>query len=122
MGEFRVEFDRPLTVKKTVRGLDVTQHTGMCYVDCFFPDGTQGTVGYIGVNPLPGSTFAPLVHCTQEVADLTQAEINRQLGCAGDDAPTVTITYVGNDFEDDEDDEDDADDIDTNEGAGVDDE
>lgn len=102
MSGFRVEFDRPLVCKKRVKGLDVHQPSGMCYVDCFFPDGTQGTYGYIGVNPIPGSVFAPLAHCTQDIANLVQAEIDKQLGTEGTLPPVIIVQETEEDEDDDE--------------------
>lgn len=102
MSEFRIEYQRPLTVKKRIRGLDVHQPTGMCYVDCFFPNGSQGTYGYIGNDPAPGSVFAPLSHCTQEIANLIQGELNKALGSDGTAPPTI-IEYVGNEPDEDDD-------------------
>lgn len=102
MSEFRVEFDRPLVCKKRINGLDVHQPSGMCYVDCFFPDGTQGTYGYIGVDAAPGSVFAPLAHCTQDIANLVQAEIDKQLGTDGTVPPVIIPPDLDEEQDDDE--------------------
>ena len=83
---FKVDISRPLRPVNIVSGLEVYEDSGLNYVDAYFPDGTQFTWGYIGRNPQPGATFAPLAGCKQAVSNAIQAEINKQLGC-GDDGP-----------------------------------
>jgi hypothetical protein len=106
--EFRVDISRPIISTTSHHGLRVECKTDMCYVDCYFPDGTQMTHGYIGVNPTPGAVFAPLANCSQAVADLIQAEIDKQLGAVGT-VPPVIVQYVGNDADEDDDEERDED-------------
>ena len=104
MQDFRVEFKRQLTTKKVKNGLEFDKPSGLCYVDVFFPDGTQRTCGYIGVNAVAGSQFAPLVGIDQDLSNAIQQEINRQLACAeSGPAGPVIIEYVGNEFEDEDD-------------------
>lgn len=103
----KVNIDRQLVCVSNHSGIEVEKATGLCYVDCFFPDGTQATVGYIGINPLPGSQFSPLAHCTQAVANVVQAEIDRQLGASATQPPQIIDTY--DDTEDDTDEERDDD-------------
>lgn len=100
--ELKVEIDRQLVCCTHQKGLQVEQATGLCYVDCFFPDGTSATVGYIGVNPLPGAAFSPLAHCTQAVANLVQAEIDRQLGADGTSPPVILAEDKDEERDDDE--------------------
>lgn len=102
MRELKVNIDRQLVCASNKHGIEVEQSTGLCYVDCFFPDGTQQTVGYIGINPTPGTRFSPLAHCTQAVANVVQEEINRKLGAEDTPAPQI-IEYSDTDQESDDD-------------------
>lgn len=104
MRELKVNIDRQLVCVTNDHGIEVEQSTGICYVDCFFPDGTQKTVGYIGVNPTPGTRFSPMSHCTQAVANVVQAEIDRQIGAVATQPPQI-IDYP-EDTEEEEQDED----------------
>jgi hypothetical protein len=91
--EFRVDISRPLRPIQNINGLEVYQDSQLNYVDCYFPDGTQRTWGYIGRTPPKGAQFAPLAGCSQGLSDAIQSEINRLLECAPDEAapPPVMI-------------------------------
>ena len=84
--EFRVDISRPLRPIRVINGLEVFEDSGLNYVDCYFPDGTQRTWGYIGRVPPKGSQFAPLAGCSQALATAIQTEINKLLECDKEEA------------------------------------
>jgi hypothetical protein len=89
--EFRVDISRPLKPVRVINGLEVFEDSGLNYVDCFFPDGSQRTWGYIGRAPIKGSQFAPLAGCKQGLADAIQAEINKMLDCQADESAPAPV-------------------------------
>lgn len=101
---FRVDISRPLKPIRVINGLEVYEDSGLNYVDCYFPDGTQRTWGYIGRNPPKGSQFSPLSGCKQGLADAIQAEINKLLECADDEAAPAPV-MIPNEVLDGDDDE-----------------
>jgi hypothetical protein len=89
--QFRVDISRPLKPIQLVNGLEVLHDSGLNYVDCYFPDGTQRTWGYIGRTPPKGAQFAPLAGCKQALATAIQAEINKLLECGPDEAAPAPV-------------------------------
>jgi len=106
--EFRVDISRPLKPIRVINGLEVYEDSGLNYVDCYFPDGTQRTWGYIGRNPAKGSQFAPLAGCKQALATAIQFEINKQLECDEQEAapPPVMVEELLDDGDDSEESDD----------------
>lgn len=105
--QFRVDFSRPVKPVAVLHGLPVVEDSGMNYVDVFFPDGTQRVWGYIGRTPQCGDQFAPLAGCSQQLSNLIQSEINRQLGCEDGGAlpPQIVEKLDGDDDDVTEDDD-----------------
>jgi len=105
--EFRVDISRQHVTVKLINGLELIEDHGFNYVDCYFPDGTQQTWGYIGRNPPKGSQFSPLSKIKQSLANAIQAEINKLLECQPDEAAPAPIIIEDNtnDIEESEDDE-----------------
>jgi len=103
--EFRVDITRPLKPIRIINGLEVFEDSGLNYVDCYFPDGTQRTWGYIGRAPIKGSQFAPLSGCKQSLANAIQAEINKQLDCTPEEEAPAPVIIEDNtsDIEESED-------------------
>jgi hypothetical protein len=100
--EFRVDISRPLAPSRMVNGLEVFEDTGLNYVDCYFPDGSQKTWGYIGRTPQPGEVFAPLSGCKPALAIKIQDEINKMLGATvsvADIPPLVDEEQIDGDDE-----------------------
>lgn len=89
--EFRVDISRHLRPIRIINGLVVYEDSQMNYVDCYFPDGTQRTWGYIGRTPPKGAQFAPLAGCKQALANAIQAEINKLLECEPDEAAPAPV-------------------------------
>jgi hypothetical protein len=89
--QFKVDISRPLKPIQLVNGLEVLHDSGLNYVDCYFPDGTQRTWGYIGRTPPKGAQFAPLAGCSQALATAIQNEVNKLLECSPDEAAPAPV-------------------------------
>lgn len=94
--EFRVDITRPLKPIRIINGLEVYEDSQLNYVDCYFPDGTQRTWGYIGRAPIKGSQFAPLSGCKQSLANAIQTEINKLLDCTPEEAAPAPVIIEDN--------------------------
>lgn len=98
--QLRVDISRQFVPKRTVRGLDVFNDTGMNYVDVYFPDGSQKVMGYIsrGRTDVP---FSPCHKTSQEVYDAIQGEINRMNGYVDGTGPEAPFSLAEEEPEED---------------------
>lgn len=78
--ELRVDISRKLVPTRIVKGVQVFEDSGLNYVDAYFPDGTQRTVGYIGRDLGQYCAYAPCCRLPQALMDAIQEKINEQTG------------------------------------------
>lgn len=91
MSAVEVKLSREFKPKRKYKGLDVVEDTGLNYVDVYWPNGEQRTMGYISRDE-NDSRWTPCHQAPQAVFDAIQKAINAQRGGVAK-APHVLTTF-----------------------------
>lgn len=91
MSEVQVKLDREFKPVRQYKGVQITEDTGLNYVDVYFPNGDQKTMGYIKRDPSEVN-WTPCHEAPQAVFDAIQKAINDERGGSAD-SPYILTTF-----------------------------
>lgn len=91
MSAVEVKLNREFKPTRDYKGTQIVEDTGLNYVDVFFPNGEQRTMGYISRDE-NDSRWTPCHQAPQAVFDAIQQAINAQRGGVAK-APHVLTSF-----------------------------